>query len=80
MRKRGMGIEETKRYLTVYEYREEKINGKQRTWKSVYELIKPGETFSGDVRNALQKDFKKAKKLIENSIHCIEPRDFPLRG
>lgn len=77
-RKRNVGLDELQRYLTVYDTRETIINGKKRTWPSVHERLYPKEEYNTN-RLKLISDRKKAVRIINNSIKCDDPREFPFK-
>ena len=77
VRKRKAGLDELQRYLIVYDTRETMINGKKTRWESVHEQMNPSGPYTEEKRLQLLSDYRKAKLIINNSIECHDPRDFP---
>lgn len=75
---RSISLTDLERYLKVYTARNTMIGGKSTKWEKVSELIYPKYPFE-EIRLNLLSDNRIAKKIIDNSINCRDPRDFPLK-
>ena len=76
-RQRKSGLDDVQRYLKVYDARETIIDGKKNKWENVNALIYPKDSFEKK-RLSLLSDNRLAKRIINNSIKCYGPRNFPL--
>lgn len=86
-RKRNDELDKLERCLKIYDTRETIINRKRMAWRKVYERtfqlyknLNLEESFTPEAKETLHKDNKKAIAIINNSIKCDDPREFPFKG